>query len=291
MANRRSKTDAPSAAHPDDGTVRGRLLSDLVSDDLRRTKKYKRFGIFSEGREWEVIAATAGTPTSTLVVAGDQRDFVLIGDTLNLTRVIATAKFSSIPYVVTAVSYDGGTEQTTFTVTGTIASLELDGGDFVNTERLRHASYCVYDIADLTLGEDGSVEIADPDTVITAGDPICACDMFLVEDLVEITGSEDGINDGLYDCRADFTDNGDTITVHLDGYLNDVGAGAKGQLILHLPPLDRVTDTGRAVLEWWRASLSAGSNIQCRKPLTRNRWFVIVGADLGPSTAPEPDDP
>ena len=293
----RSKTEIASLGLDDDGTVRGRLLSlapnPLETDDAQQWPRYKRFAIFGPGREWEIIDATPGTPSSTIVVAGDQSDFVIEGDEVNITRVIVSELFTSTAYTVTAVvaAYNSGHAQyeTTITVTGTIASLELDRGDFLNTKTIRPASYQVYAISSFTTGANGTVTITDPQNVLVSGDMLCAADMFMCEDLVEISGSEGAINDGYYECRLDRTDNGSTITVHLDGYLNSVSGGAKGNLTLHLPAPRRVIGTGRAVLSWYRTSLRAGSIVHCRAIDTRNRWFEVIAADIGPSDFVEPD--
>ena len=285
----RDKSEIKSLGLDDsDGTVRGRLLADVVSDDAQSWPKYRRFGIFDEGREWRVIARTA----TTLTVAGDQRDFVIVDDTLNLTRVIATSPFSSTPLTVSlrTMAFNSTSQQyeTTFTFLEAVPALSLDRGDFLNIATIRPAHFQIFNIQSLVAGANGGAVITDPDNVLVSEDPIYKRDMFLVGDLVEISGSD--VNDGLYECRADFTDNGSTITVHLDGFIN-TPAGALGQLTLHLPPPQRVVATGRAVLEWYRAALTKGCDVQCRVPTTRQRWFTIIGADIGRSDEVEPDIP
>ncbi|MFM9964419.1 MAG: hypothetical protein ACKV2Q_24720 [Planctomycetaceae bacterium] len=288
----REKSEIKSLGLDDEGTVRGRLLGDVQTDDPQRWPKYRRFGIFGEGFEWEVVSATG----TTLTVAYDRSDFIRVGDTIDLTRVLAAEPFASTPFTVTAVvvAFNSTTsrDETTVTLLEAVPTLTIDGGDFLSTGTIWPADWQVYEIQSQTSGLPGDVVIVNPNGVIGENDPWCACDLFLCEDLVRIDGSFESANDGLAECRADFTDNGGTITVKLAGYLNAIAPGNPlGTLTFLPPPPRRVIGIGRAVMSMSRAMIFTGNNVACREIDTRNRWFEILSADNGPSAPAQPTFP
>ena len=299
----RHKSEFASLGLDADGTVRGRLLSELLNDDAQRWPKYRRFGIFAEGFEWQVIRATSNTIVIDDTSSAATRylglsDLILPGDTINLTRVIASEPFTSTPFTVTAatiaLNVGSGRYETTITVVEAVSDLADDNGNFLNLATIRPMFWQTYAIASHTTGASGDVVINDPADVLTGEDPWSCADLFLCEDLVQIAGSQAAINDGLYECRADFEVNGDgiTITVKLDGWLNAIAPGdALGTLTFLPPPPKRVVATGKAVLPWYYPVLYAGSIVHCRAIDTRHRWFEILQSEQGPSYEPEPDLP
>lgn len=287
-----------------EGTVRGRMLGDIVTDDAQLWPKKGRFGIFAPGWEWPIIAFTTGSPSSTITVALDQRDFVEVGDTLNVTRVIVSEAFASRPFVVASIAYafNGATDQyeTTFTLTGTLGTLAIDGGDFVNlaplageTFPIRPAAWQSFPILSQTTGVNGSLVIAKPSDNLPSDGPWEPTEMFQADDVVLITGSANAINDGEWTCRAAFANNTPAgfATVPLAGYLNATG-GVLGTVTMLLPAPLRVVAIGRVVLRAYRYWLLARSVVRARLIDQQHGLYeILIPADIGASDAPAPDDP
>ena len=300
----RVKSELVYAGLDEEGTVRGRMLGDIVTDDAQLWPKKGRFGIFAPGWEWPIISFVSGAPSSTITVALDQRDFVQVGDTLNVTRVIVSEAFASRPFVVSAIGYafNGSTNQyeTTFTLTGTIGALALDGGDYVNlaplageTFSIRPAAWQSFPILSQTTGASGSIVINKPADNLPSDGPWEPTEMFCADDVVLITGSENAINDGEWTCRANFANNSPAgfATVPLSGYVNDTG-GALGTVTMLLPTPLRVIEIGRVVLRAYRYWLLARSVVRARLIDQQHGLYeIIIPADIGASDAPAPDDP
>jgi len=301
---KRDKSDITSLGLDAEGTVRGRMLGDVVTDDAQLWPKKQRFGILAPGWEWPIVAAVSGTPSSTITVAFDQRDFVSVGDTLNLTRVIVSEAFASRPFVVTSIAYafSGAHNQyeTTFTVTGTIGALALDGGDYVNLAPLagavfpiRPAAWQSFPILSQTTGANGSLVINKPADILPSDAPWEPTEMFQADDVVLITGSENAINDGEWTCRAAFENNTPSgfATVPLRGYVNATG-GDLGTVTMLLPSPLRVVAIGRVVLRAYRYWLLARSLVRARLIDQQHELYeIVIPADIGASDAPAPDAP
>lgn len=291
-----------------EGSCRGILLSSVVTDLALLYPKYRRVGLLAPGREWKVIGAVPGLNGSVTVLGGVQNrgnadDFVIVGDTLNLTRVKGTQvvagevtepgePFSSTPLTVTNIRVNSitptGAHEITFTFSAskTVPSLALDGYDFLNCESCRPAPWQTWDIHSHTIGANANVVIdgttGQLDSVSDAA--LCACDTFLCQDLVQISGRGDnGKNNGLFECRADKTDNPGTCTIHLDGHLQSITSGSLGTITLLLPTPLRVVGTARAVLRAHNISLAKGNVVRLRRSDEANDfWEIQHPADVGP---------
>lgn len=329
-------------------TLRGRLMANLVSDDVIGWPKFCLMEVLGVGRVFAITGSTA----TTIDIDGDVTDFIKVDDVVSLWG-------DDTPLTVTIVSYSSGTTTLTitedFTVTDELAAVTVasipDGNRFVLSGDYRPecitghfvsvsgcggadgiytifgTSYAsgnttiivseaipsgtaggdlvilrslvqpaiypdsrlTYAITALGVADPGSVTIGDPSLVLSGSDPIDPDDMFLEGMLVEITGSEDGLNDGVFKCRKAFTDNGSTITIWLDGEIVSTSAPL-GEITLKVPPPLRVTGKSMAVLRWYRASLYARAIVHTLPP-DGDGWCEIVAADIGPSVPAEPDDP
>jgi hypothetical protein len=290
MPMRRVKTELISPGQPIEGTLRGRLFGPVISDDPQSWPRYRRLAIFDEGFEWPIIDADA----SSVTLRGSAAFALLADDVVNLTRVMAAEAFQSTPFTVVgsvaAFNAIAGQFETVVTLVETVPTLALDGGDWLNMETIRAAPFQKATISSV---DDVNRDIVVPqvddvsDLVTGLTTMICACDMFLADDEVTISGTPGGVNDGRFKCRSDFTNSPGITTIHLDGSL---AASAGGGLItLHLPPPLRVVATGRAVLRWYRVALEAGAIVHCRRIDTRGNWWEIVSPDFGPSVPVEPD--
>lgn len=288
----RQKSELASVAIDSDGTARGILLADVVTDLGLMWPKYRRVGLLGPGREWKVIGCASGLGGTITVQGGVQssgnaNDFVLAGDTLNLTRVKASEQFTSTPLTVTnvATAFVSGAYRITFTFAGTVPSLSLDGYDFVNTALIRTASWQTWPILSHTTGANADVVISATTGQLSAVPDValCDCDIFKCQDLVQVTGSGNAANNTIFECRSDMTDNTTTFTVHLDGYLNAVSSGGAGSITLLLPTPLRVVATARAVLRAHSITLSKGHVVRVRRNDEEQDWWEIQHvADLGP---------
>ena len=329
-------------------TLRGRLMADLVSDDVIGWPKFCLMEVLGVGR----VFAITGSTSTTIDVDGDVTDFVAVDDVVTLWS-------EEAPLTVTAVSYSSGTTTLTieedFTVTDELSAVTVDdlpdgnrfvvsgdyrpecitghfvsvsgcggadgiytifgtsyasgnttiivsetipsgtaGGDLVILRSLMQPAIypdprLTYASTALGVADPGSVTIGDPSLVLGGSDPLDPDEMFLEGMLVEITGSEDGLNDGVFRCRKAFTDNGTTITIWLDGEIVSTSSPL-GEVTLKVPPPLCVTSKSMAVLRWYRASLYARSIVHTLPP-DGDGWCEIVAADIGPSVPAEPDDP
>lgn len=267
----RDKTEIKSLGLDSEGTVRGRLLRGIITDDPKNWPKYARFEIWEDGRDFPLISTTS----TTLVVEGDVTEYVAAGDEI-LVRDSAAADGT---YTVgTPISYASGL--TTITVDGPVSSGTITDASVASIRVVRPSRWQTFNIQAQTTGANGTITIIGVTGYGPPTQPICECDMFLIGDEVLIAGSTDGINDGLYNCRADFTDDSGQRTIYLDGFLN--AAATLGQVTLQLPPPQRVKGYGMAVLRWYRAELLADCIVHARPIDSRGRWFEIIAADVGP---------
>lgn len=289
------KSHFQSVGLDDEGTARGLVLRDVVTDLAMMWPKYTRIGLLGHGREWKVCAASPGLNGTITVVGGAQSGgnanaFVDVGDELNLTRVKGSDQFTSTPLTVTAVvsAYNAtnGRYEVTFTFSGTVPSVALDGYDFLNTERTQAAAFQTWSIQSHTTGANSNVVITHPAGQLGAvpDTALCDCDVFQCGDLVKIAASGDsGKNDGLFECRANFTDGGATATIHLDGYLNTIVSGGLGTITQLLPMPLRVIGTTRAVCRAHDLALQRGNLVRVRRVDERHDfWEIMTVADLGP---------
>lgn len=281
-------------------TVLGIMLTSVVTDQALMYPKYRRVGILAPGREWKVTGCTPGAGGTISVRSGIQPrgnadDFVIVGDTLNLTRVKGTQfvgttitspgePFSTTPLTVTAISAPPNSD-ITFTFAESVPSIAADGYDFLNSASCRPAPWQTWDIMSHSTGANANVVI-DATTGQLSNVPdatLCECDLFLTQDLVQITGSGNPANNGIFECRADMTAGALTHTIKLDGHLSAVTAGGNGRITLLLPTPMRVIRTARAVLRAHSISLVKGNVVRLRRSdEARDFWEIQHVADGGP---------
>lgn len=278
---RRDKTELEHIGLNFEGTVRGRLLRDIpVVDHPKEWPKYARFEIWEDGRDFHIVATTA----NSIKVEGLVTDLIAAGDEL------IVRDSGAIDGNYTAAggnTYSLGI--TTFPVVEAVGTPTLGEDSTLSTRVVRPSvQWQTFPIVALTAtGANGSLTVADPSSFYPPI-PICECDMFLKGDSVLIQNSAGGVNDGLWKCRADYTVASAQRTIYLDGYLNPIASGSLGQIILQLPPPQRVAGYGMAVLRWYRAELLADSIVHCRRIDARGDWYEIIAADIGPDDVTPP---
>lgn len=236
------------------------------------------------------LAATTITAMdgNTITVTGDVRPECITG------HVITVASSGSANGNYTIKHTAKSSTNTIITIEESSPTATIGGSSTVAVLRslMQNAIHAddrlTYTISSMTTGALGTVTIPDPVLTLTSGDPIAGPDMFLEGHRVTISGSTDGVNDGVYRCRKAFLDNGSTITIYLDGTL--ATAATPGTITLDVPRPWCVKSKALAALRWYRTTIAAGSIIHTLPP-DGDEFYDILGADIGPSLTPDPDDP
>ena len=270
-----TKSDFKSPGHDFDGTVRGRLLRNItVPDDPKNWPKYARFEIWGDGRDFHLT----GSGSNSLIVEGDVTELVVAGDVITV-RDSGAANGS----YTAAGGNSYGLGLTTFPVVESVPSPTIVEDSTASVSAVNFSRWQLHPILSITsTGTASEIKIAQLSSYQPPAVPICECDMFLTGDSVRIRNSGGAINDGDWTCRADFTEAGGLRSVFLEGYLNPVVSGSLGQLVLLLPPPQRVVRYGRAVQRWYRAELLADAIVHGRPIDQRGEWYEIIAADIGP---------
>lgn len=239
----------------------------------------------------ELTATTiASMPDTThITIAADIRPWVVTNHSIRLTN----CGGADGDYTIFEIASTSTSSSTTITTNETMPAGTITGSSTVTILRsvrlatIHPDTRLTYAIQSVTAGTTGDVTISSPDGVLGVNDPICECDMFEEGHVVEITGSRNGENDGVFRCRKCFTDSGGLRTIYLDGAIV-AATGAKGSITLQVPPPLMVTHKALAALRWYRATIQAGAIVHTL-PLDGGYCHEIIAADIGPSDAPGPD--
>lgn len=236
-----------------------------------------------------VITATTAT---TITITGDVRPDCITGHYL----IVENAGSANGTYTIFSVVEDLVSGNTRVVVNEAVGTPTLTGSSTATIVRsvmqrtIHPDSRLTYAIQSVVAGNPGDITINDPALTLTdPDDPITADEMFLEGMRVEITGSNNAENDGVYRCRKSYVDNGSTITIYLDGVLA-TPTGAKGSVTLKVPPPLCVISKADAVLRWYQSTLYAHSIVHTLPP-DGDEWCEIIGSDIGPSQPADPDVP
>lgn len=308
---RRDKSELIDPGLDVEGTTRGVLTRDVVTDDPLQWPRYAPMLVLEEGRDFRLVGATSTTLTIrgvlSLLDSGDHRFAFAAGDVIQ----VVNAGAANGTYTVAGTTFNGGVPgTTTITVAETVGTATLVAFSRsalttfsrVTTPTIRWPTWLSYAIQSQTTGATPNVTVMHPIGFLPTDSPVCECDMFLMHDLVEITGSYQGLNDGIRIVRANYTQtgstSGDTRTIYLDGYLNVIPGGQPlGTIRLVMPPPLRLkpgtllTDYRRAVMRWYRALAKDGAAIQARRIDERGDWSDMSAADIAVNYADDPIEP
>lgn len=284
MDDRRSKREALPIGEAEPQIRWGRLLAEIISDDPTQRPSFKRVELLGDGREFRLRSVTS----TTLVVDGDVRQLIAAGDVID----VENAGSANGSYVIqSGSSYNSGTDRTTINVDGPVGSATInDTYPFrsrASITPVRWEAYWSGAITAISSGANGTVGVLDS----TLGDDVhlCDCDMFLIGQQVQISGSAGGVNDGLWNVRADYTFASATRTIYLDGYVNAIASGSLGTIRLIGPPPQRVVAYGQAILRAQRLTIPAGAIVPLARDSTRGNFWSIITPDAGPSDAGDPE--
>lgn len=295
------KTHLTSLGLDSEGTLRGPLLWELASDDPMQWPKYSAFQRLEEGRDFRLVATGAHTLTIrgvlSLLITGDFTWSFAAGDVIDVVGAGgADGQYTVASSVATTAVISSSTLNVTeITVIETVPASTLTADSRVSTPEVRWPSWLTYPISSHTLGASGEIVIPNPALVLPEDSPVFDYDLFYTHDLVRITGSFHGLNDGEAKCVLDR--DGDvttpTFTVYTDAYLNVIPTGeAKGNLTIILPPplREQSGKWGRAVSRAYRSLLRADTLVQCRRMDERGDFAEISGADIASSVPLFPEE-
>lgn len=293
------KSNITSLGLDREGTLRGPLLWQIDSDDPMQWPKYSAFQILEEGRDFKLVA----TGTHTLTIRGvlsllTTGDFTWAFEAGDVIDVIGAGGADGQYTVVSSqtVVLAGPLNATEITVVETVPSSTLDADSRVSTPEVRWPSWLTFPIESHTLGAKGEIVIPNPVLVLPEDSPVFEYDLFYTHDLMRISGSYNGLNDGEAKCVADRDGdvNTPTFTVYSDRFLNAIPPGEPlGNLTLILPPPLRECSGkwGRAVTRCYRTLLREGTLVQCRRMDERGDFAEISGADIASSVPLFPEEP
>lgn len=297
----RSKSEFTSVGLDAEGTLRGPLLWDLATDDPWQWPKYSAFQQTSEGRDFRLVATGANTLTIrgvlSLLITGDFTWSFVADDVIDVVNAGgADGQYTVVSSVATTAVIGVETlNVTVITVVETVPASTLNDDSRVSTPEVRWPTWLTYPISSHTTGANGEIVIPNPVLVLPVDSPVFEYDLFYTHDLVRISGSYNGLNDGEAKCIADRDGdvNTPTLTVYTDQFLNAIPTGeAKGLLTIILPPplREHSGEWQRGVNRAYRTLLRAGTFIQGRRMDQRGDFVEISGTDIASSVPNFPEE-